>query len=129
MASIIYAGRVEKGRQFVELAGLSTETKPTEGILGGSRFHELDTTKIFAYSQANDTWYFQMQLGEPEESAGSQLGGSLGGGFGGLGGSGGTYQGGQEDPEDPEQPDDPEQEGEPEETNDEQATPEDGEDA
>ena len=126
MATIIYAGRIEKGRQYVELAGLSTETKPTRGILNGSKFHELDTTKIHAYDQVNDLWRFQMQLGEPEESTGSsQLGGSLGGGFGGLGGNGGTYQGGQDEPE---QPDDQEQEGDPEEPVEEE-TPEDGENA
>lgn len=34
-------------------AGLSTDTKPTTGVMGGDQFHETDTGKDFAYDGAN----------------------------------------------------------------------------
>lgn len=36
--------------------GLSTDTKPTEGVGNGSAFIEMDTGKIYFYDLANTTW-------------------------------------------------------------------------
>lgn len=41
----------------VEIIGLSTETKPTENIINGSTFKEVDTAKIYIYYAG--TWYEQ----------------------------------------------------------------------
>ena len=71
MVTIINAGRVYKGKQYLELAGLSTDDKPVTGLLNGSLFHELDTTKIYAYNEEGDTgeeWIMQVQLTEQEDS-------------------------------------------------------------
>lgn len=36
--------------------GLSTDTKPTEGVGNGSAFLEMDTGKIYFYDAENTTW-------------------------------------------------------------------------
>ena len=52
------------GKQYVEFAGLSTDTKPTDDFLAtGSLFHEVDTTKVFSYDEAGEEWVEQMTLG------------------------------------------------------------------
>lgn len=46
----------------LEICGLSTDNKPINTINGvdivnGSTFVEMDTKKVFMYSQSNSTWY------------------------------------------------------------------------
>lgn len=70
MVTIINAGRVTQGKQYLELAGLSTDDKPVAGLLNGSLFHEIDTTKIYAFNEEGDEgeeWVMQVQLTEPED--------------------------------------------------------------
>lgn len=48
--------------KLLEIAGLSTDEKPLKNIEGmpiinGSTFLEMDTKKIFIYSQSDETWY------------------------------------------------------------------------
>lgn len=48
--------------RLLELCGLSTDEKPLETVEGmpivnGSTFLEMDTKKVFIYSQVNKTWY------------------------------------------------------------------------
>ena len=43
-------------KKGVELRGLSTDTKPTEGIENGSIFIEIDTGKFFMYDGENQQW-------------------------------------------------------------------------
>lgn len=64
MIRVVNAGLVEEGKQYVELSGLSTDSKPVAGMLNGSLFHEVDTTAIYAFDEENGTWIKQMQLGE-----------------------------------------------------------------
>ena len=40
---------------YVELAGLSTDTKPT-GFATGSSFFEVDTSDVYFYDEAGKTW-------------------------------------------------------------------------
>lgn len=40
------------GRQYVEIAGLSTDTKPVGNFLTGSIFVEVNTGKVFFYNAA-----------------------------------------------------------------------------
>lgn len=40
----------------VELAGLSTDTKPTSGIANGSTYIEMDTGKVYFFDQENNSW-------------------------------------------------------------------------
>lgn len=116
MVTITYAGRVYKGKKYLELAGLSTDDKPVTGLLNGSLFHELNTTKIYAFNEEGDEgeeWIMQIQLTEQEASTSSSLGGSLGGGLGG------SYLGGNQ-----EQPDDDTEEQEEEDIQEEEQTEE-----
>lgn len=39
-----------------DLRGLSTDTKPTEKVGNGSTFLEIDTSKLFAFDEANKQW-------------------------------------------------------------------------
>lgn len=48
--------------KLLEICGLSADEKPTKTIEGavivnGSTFVEMDTKKVFIYSQENTTWY------------------------------------------------------------------------
>lgn len=56
----------EDGKRYVEMAGLSTDTKPTTGIITGSMFLEVDTSKAYAFDETGDgTWY---EMGAPAEA-------------------------------------------------------------
>lgn len=41
---------------FKQIAGTSTETKPTEGIATGSCFLEVDTSLVAVYNEADTEW-------------------------------------------------------------------------
>ena len=41
--------------RFVRIAGLSSETKPTEGLVSGSEFLEVDTGREFVLDAESDT--------------------------------------------------------------------------
>ena len=40
---------------YAELAGKSTETKPTTGLVSGSKFIEVDTGKSYVFDGISDT--------------------------------------------------------------------------
>lgn len=66
MVGITNAGIKVGGRQYIEFAGLSTDTKPTDGIATGSLFHEVDTKKVYAFNEdgnSGEEWIEQMTLG------------------------------------------------------------------
>ena len=44
------------GRHYIEAAGLSTDAKPTVGLVTGSLFLEVDTGKVYAFDETTDTW-------------------------------------------------------------------------
>lgn len=54
----------ENSAQFIETRywrpktfyGLSTDIKPTENIVNGSAFIEMDTGTLYFYDQAGETW-------------------------------------------------------------------------
>lgn len=41
---------------YREFAGLSTDGKPTSGIATGSVFVEVDTGKVYLFSEADSSW-------------------------------------------------------------------------
>lgn len=43
-------------KSYIEAAGLSTDTKPTENIITGSLFLEVDTGKVYAFDEVGGTW-------------------------------------------------------------------------
>ena len=44
------------GLKYAELAGLSSDSKPTEGLVTGSMFDEVDTGMKYAFDETTDTW-------------------------------------------------------------------------
>ena len=42
---------------FVQIAGLSTDEKPTEGVSTGSAFYEVDTGLLAIYDESDNKWY------------------------------------------------------------------------
>lgn len=47
---------------YRKLAGLSTDEKPTDGILTGSWFFEVDTGDVYSYDEENEEWNLVCQL-------------------------------------------------------------------
>lgn len=44
-------------KTFAEIAGLSTENKPTDGLATGSCFIEVDTCLVAFYDEVNSEWH------------------------------------------------------------------------
>ena len=44
------------GLNYVELAGLSTDDKPTGGMVTGSKFTEVDTGDVYLYDEVSGDW-------------------------------------------------------------------------
>lgn len=66
MLRLIYAGNVQDGKQYVEMACLSTDVKPVGAYLTGSLLHVVDEKKIYAYNEAassGEEWVEQIELG------------------------------------------------------------------
>ena len=40
----------------LEYRGLSTDSKPTEGVINGSSFIEIDTGKVYLFDAVGVTW-------------------------------------------------------------------------
>jgi hypothetical protein len=45
------------GKHYIHAAGLSTDQKPTSGIVSGSYFVEVDTGKEYLFDETGETWY------------------------------------------------------------------------
>lgn len=53
MVRITKAEGVTAEKQYVEFAGLSTDNKPTFGIITGSLFLEVDTGDVYAFAEGD----------------------------------------------------------------------------
>lgn len=54
-------------KKYFEFAGPSSASKPDDvSICTGSLFHEVDTTKVYAWDESAETWYEQCKLGGDE---------------------------------------------------------------
>lgn len=51
------------GKKYVELACLSTDTKPTAGIVTGSLALEVDTGDVYAFDEVGTQWNVIAELG------------------------------------------------------------------
>lgn len=56
MVTISKVIKVVDGKQLVEIACLSTDTKPITGICNGSLCLEMDTGKIYAFNETAHAW-------------------------------------------------------------------------
>ena len=52
---------------YVKLAGLSTETKPTAGIVTGSEFLAVDTGDVYAFAEGDSPEWYKIKAGVPAE--------------------------------------------------------------
>ena len=58
MVRVLIDEKLTTGGLYIEAAGLSTDTKPTENIVTGSRFREVDTGKTYLFAEGDSpTWY------------------------------------------------------------------------
>ena len=56
--------RFAENKKYVELACLSTDSKPTGGMVTGSLALEVDTGDVYAYDETSDgTWNKIAELG------------------------------------------------------------------
>lgn len=51
-----YERIIEGNLRYVECAGLSTDTKPTENVCTGSWAVEVDTHKLYAFDETSGEW-------------------------------------------------------------------------
>lgn len=52
------------GKHYKQIAGTSTESKPTENLCTGSMYLEVDTAKLYFFNEANSgSWGDGIQLG------------------------------------------------------------------
>lgn len=63
MARNIVEQTFDTTHKFIKWAGLSTETKPTAGIVTGSLALEMDTGDLYGFDETNTTWYKLGSLG------------------------------------------------------------------
>lgn len=56
MVTTTHLIRTINGKDLCEMVCVSTDTKPTEDIANGSLCLEMDTSDIYAFDGANNTW-------------------------------------------------------------------------
>lgn len=56
------------GVNYVKLAGLSTDSKPTTGICTGSTFLEVDTGDVYAFAEGDSPAWNKIRAGVPAEN-------------------------------------------------------------
>lgn len=44
------------GKHYIEAYGLSTDSKPTDDVVMGSKFTVVDTGKVYLFNEASSTW-------------------------------------------------------------------------
>ena len=58
---------VDGNKKLVELAGLSTDSKPTTGIVTGSKFTAADTGDVYMFYEADSPGWGKIQAGPTAE--------------------------------------------------------------
>lgn len=70
MIRILVSKTYIAGLRYIEAAGLSTETKPTEGIVTGSRFTEADTGDVYMFAEGDSPAWNKIIAGPSATSEG-----------------------------------------------------------
>ena len=70
MIRVLNERLIENGKKLVELAGLSTDSKPTTGIITGSKYTCADTGDVYMFYEADSPGWGKIIAG-PTVSAGS----------------------------------------------------------
>ena len=53
MVRILKQETYQNGKRYIEAAGLSTDTKPTDGVITGSVFVAVDTGKGYLFAEGD----------------------------------------------------------------------------
>lgn len=53
MVRVIVERIIEGNKRYIEAAGLSTDSKPTAGIITGSLFMEVNTGDVYAFAEGD----------------------------------------------------------------------------
>ena len=56
MIRIIVEQAFTPDKNYIEASGLSTDTKPTDGIITGSLFLEVNTGDVYAFDEIGSEW-------------------------------------------------------------------------
>lgn len=56
------------GLNYERIAGLSTESKPTVGLVTGSEFLEVDTGDVYAFAENHSPAWNKIKAGVPAEA-------------------------------------------------------------
>jgi len=57
MVRMLIDTEFSEGKHYIEAAGLSTDTKPTENIITGSRYIEVNTGKEYRFDEVGGQWH------------------------------------------------------------------------
>ena len=64
MVRILVCNKFNETLDYIEGAGLSTDSKPTGNLVTGSLFLEVDTMKLYSYDETGSgSWGNGVQLG------------------------------------------------------------------
>ena len=56
MITIMETKKIFNNKQLVDIACLSTDTKPTIGIMNGSMLIEVNTGKLYVFDESASAW-------------------------------------------------------------------------
>ena len=56
MVRILKQEQFDPDQSYIEATGLSTDTKPTTGIITGSTFMEVNTGNVFMFDEVSSEW-------------------------------------------------------------------------
>ncbi len=56
MVRILKQEQFDPDQSYIEATGLSTDTKPTTGLITGSSFMEVDTGAVYLFDEVASEW-------------------------------------------------------------------------
>lgn len=60
MVRILVDQTYSSGKRYIEAAGLSTDSKPTAGVVTGSLFLEVDSGDVYAFAEGDSPAWNQI---------------------------------------------------------------------
>ena len=67
MVRILVSRVFDDGTQYIEAAGLSRDTKPSSGIVTGSRFIAVDTGDEYRFAEGESAQWYKTKAGPTPE--------------------------------------------------------------
>lgn len=60
----------DQNKKYAEMFGLSTDSKPTTGLVTGSKFTEVDTGDVYLFDETGDGTWTKVAAGYVEPTEG-----------------------------------------------------------